>query len=320
MAIHSRGRAGKNEACMNSKKEISGPVIPLPTPFKKDFSVDLETLASYVDFLIRGGIRNVMTTVGTSRFNLLTEDEVKQVNETVVKAASGRAMTIVANPTTGGTAKAIEFGKHSKAIGADFFLVYYPERFYGDDNTYDFFRAINDSVDISVLLHEMPARNGYGPGNVQYSLELLDRLLALEHIVGVKEEALDADYSNKILERFSGSAVMIGAGGGMSRYLQRDHQRGSKAFLGGIGNFYPQLELEFFEAISTGNRAKAEKIVNEIEIPYFKNVVPLGWHPSLKSALALKGLMEEHERPPMKQISGKEKELMRMVLKQNGWI
>jgi dihydrodipicolinate synthase/N-acetylneuraminate lyase len=309
---------------MNNKRPIdtiSGPVIPLPTPFNQDYSVDYDGLANYVHFLVESGIKNVMTTVGTSRFNLLTFEEVKKVNETVVKAASGKAITIVANPQMGGTMHAVDFAKHAESIGADYFLAYYPERFYGDDNTFEFLRTINDALTTTdILLHEMPARNGYGPGNVQYSLELMERLLELPRIAGMKEEALDAEYSNKILEKFSSRAIIIGAGGGMSRYLLRDHQRGSLAFLGGIGNFQPQLELEFYQAITTGNRTAAEKIVNEIELPYFGVTVPMGWHPSLKCALSLKGLLPEFERPPMKQINGEEKSQLKAVLQSNGWL
>lgn len=300
--------------------KIRGPVIPLPTPFNEKLEVDYDALYSYVQFLVDNGIRNVMTTVGTSRFNLLSWEEVKKVNETVVKAAAGNAVTIVANPLTGGTLHAVDFAKHAEKIGADFFLAYFPERHYGEENTYEFFKTVNDAVSIGILLHEMPKRNGYGPGNVHYSLELLDRLMKLEHIAGFKEEALDAGYSNQILERFRDKAIIIGAGGGMSRYLNRDFKRGSKAFLGGIGNFVPSLELDFYNAITSGNEAEASRIVNEIEIPYFNKVVPIGWHPSLKAALALKGLMKEYERPPMKQLTLDEKNALRKVMEENAWM
>jgi 4-hydroxy-tetrahydrodipicolinate synthase len=304
----------------NIRKTVHGPVIPLPTPFTKEFEVDYDSLFRYVEFLVENGIKNVMTTVGTSRFNLLTDDEVKKVNETVVKAAAGKAITIVANPTTGGTRQAIDFAKHAEQIGADFFLAYYPERFYGDDNTYDYFKSINDAVNIGILIHEMPARNGYGPGTIQYSIALLDKLLGLNNILGFKEEALDAEHSNKIVARYKDTAVIIGAGGGMSRYLLRDHKLGSKAFLGGIGNFIPQLELDFFEAITSGNQSLAEKIVNEIELPYFTKVVPVGWHPSLKAALSLMNLMPAYERPPMKQYSETQVDVVRQALRSNNWL
>ncbi|HLG02695.1 MAG TPA: dihydrodipicolinate synthase family protein [Bacteroidia bacterium] len=302
-------------------KEITGTVIPLPTPFNKNYEVDYGSLYNYVKFLIESGIKTVMTTVGTSRFNLLTEEEVKKVNETVVKAAGGRIVTIVANPQVGGTSKAIEFAKHSESIGADYFLTYFPERFYGDANTYSFFKAINDSVSkTGILLHEMPMRNGFGAGNIPFSLELLRKLTALPNIKGLKEEALDAEHSNRIVAALKDKAIIIGAGGGMSRFYNRDYNLGARAFLGGIGNFFPQLELDFYELMMKGDLEKAGKIIHEIELPYFEKTVPIGWHPSLKAALAVLGLMPEFERPPMKQVTGEELEILRSVLNNNGWL
>lgn len=300
--------------------KVKGSVLPLPVAFHENYEVDFEGMSNYVSFLAESGISNVMTTVGTSRYNLLSWDEMKRVNESVVQGAAGRMVTIVANPTTGGVNAAIEFGKHAEQIGADFYLLYFPERHYGEDNTYSFFETVASAINIPILIHEMPMRNGLGPGTVQYSLDLIERLLRIDNIVGLKEEALDAEYSNQIVSRFSDRAIIIGAGGGMSRYLNRDFSRGAKAFLGGIGNFYPALELEFFEAITSGNSTRASEIVNTIELPYFEKVVPMGWHPSLKAALSIAGLMQPYERPPMKQISEAERATLTEVLKANNWV
>ena len=299
---------------MSYKNLIEGPVIPIPTPFNQDESVDLEGLGNYVKFLSENEMPAVMTTVGTSRYNLLSWQEMLDVNETLVKNAGPNTQTIVANPTTGGLKNTIEFGKHAEKIGADYFLVFFPERHYGEDNTFDYFKTLCDNLSIKILIHEMPMRNGLGGGAVQYSLELLERLFQLENIVGVKEEALDAEYSNKILEKFAEDVLIIGAGGGMSRYLNRDHQRGSMAFLGGIGGFIPKIELDFYKAITSGDNATATKIVEEIELKYFEKVVPFGWHPSLKIALSIKGLTQPYERSPMKQFPDSETELMKVAV------
>lgn len=304
----------------NHVNEIIGPVIPVPTPFKEDQSICIESMKKYVEFLVDNGISNVMTTVGTSRYNLMTFDEIKEINKALVDGAKGKAKTIVANPTIGGVKHAIEFAKHSEEIGADYLLLYFPERHYGIENTYKFFEQVSKSTNIKTLIHEMPMRNGFGGPNEQYSIELLEKLFKIDNIVGVKEEALDAEYSNKLVERFSNEAIMIGAGGGMSRYLYRDYERGSKAFLGGIGGFMPKLELEFFEAITSGNKNRATEIVEKIEKPYFEKVCPLGWHPSLKSAISLKGLMPKFEREPMKVFSDEEISFMQKVMEENQWL
>ena len=58
--------------------KISGPVVPLPIPFNTAQDVDYDVLLSYVGFLRKKGIKNVMTTVGTSRFNLLSMEKIRQ--------------------------------------------------------------------------------------------------------------------------------------------------------------------------------------------------------------------------------------------------
>jgi len=298
--------------------EIQGTVIPLPTPFLADESVDHDSLSKYVKFLVDQGIPNVMTTVGTSRYNLLNAEEIKAVNKTVVKAANGQAKTIVANPPFGRQADAIEFAEHSREIGADLFLAYYPERFYGDDYLLDFFGKVADAAGIGVLIHEMPMRNGLGGGSVQYPISTLKKLLDIPNVVGLKEEALDMAYSGSVVRALAKKAVIIGAGGGMSRYL-RDYWSGAKAFLGGIGNFNPALEIEFFAAMQAKDYDKAYGIVNQVEIPFFQKIVPFGWHPSLKAMLALRGHMEGYERKPMKQSSEEERSKIDEIMKSNHW-
>ena len=129
-------------ALMSYNKLIKGPVIPVPSLFNKDESVNYNGLTKYVEFLSESGIQTVMTTVGTSRYNLLNWEEIKLNNEALVNGCKKNTKSIVANPTTGGLYSAIEFGKHAESIGADFYLVYFPERFYGADNTFSFFIMI----------------------------------------------------------------------------------------------------------------------------------------------------------------------------------
>ena len=116
-----------------AKAAIRGPVAPILTPFKRDdHSVDHEALARYVDFLVVKGIPVLLTTVGTSRFNLLTTEEMLAVNETVVRTVNGRAMTIVAGPPDGDTRENVRFAQHAAKIGAGAFIAMFPERWYGE--------------------------------------------------------------------------------------------------------------------------------------------------------------------------------------------
>ena len=299
--------------------KITGPVVPLPVPFKADQEVDYEALSSYVSFLRNKGIKTVMTTVGTSRFNLLNMGEIKKVNETVVDAAGGEIVTIVANPGHGALSDALSYAKHAEEIGADVFLAYFPDRHYGEESVFEFFETIANSVKIDIIIHEMPLQNGLGGGKVHYSTELLTRLFEIKNIIGLKEESLDPAHSEKIVKMFSDSAVIIGAGGGMSRYL-RDYWLGARTYLSGIANFYPELELEFYAAMQNEDYKKAYKIVHDIEKPFFEATVPMGWHVCLKEALNICGLAPSYERLPMKQINKEQAKSLKAVMKSFGWV
>lgn len=301
---------------MSYNKLIKGPVIPIPTFFNKDETVNYKDLTNYVEFLSHSNIQTVMTTVGTSRYNLLNWEEIKYNNKALVSGSGKSTQSIVANPTTGGLRNTIEFGKHAQEIGADYFLVYFPERDYGHENTLSYFKELNKELKIKMLIHEMPMRNGTGAGSKQYSINMLEQLFKMENIIGLKEESLDPDYSNEIVQNFSDEFIIIGAGGGMSRYLNRDHQRKAMAYLGGIGNFKPDLELDFYNAMCSENLDRAKDIVENIELKYFEKVVPLGWHPSLKIAIHLKGFGTKYERRPMKVFSDDEINYMKSILQE----
>jgi 4-hydroxy-tetrahydrodipicolinate synthase len=57
------------------RARIRGPVFPIVIPFTENEDVDYEGLHRYVEFLVNGGARVLLLTVGTSRFNLLTSQE-----------------------------------------------------------------------------------------------------------------------------------------------------------------------------------------------------------------------------------------------------
>jgi 4-hydroxy-tetrahydrodipicolinate synthase len=280
-----------------TRAAIRGPVAPIPTPFKPgDHAVDHAALERYVDWLVGQGVPVILTTVGTSRFNLLTTEEMLAVNETVARTVGDRALSIVAGPLDGSTRENVRFAQHAAKVGAGAFIAMFPERFYGEEPIYEFFKTVSEEAGIGVMIHEMAMRNGLAGGPVQYSLELLDRLTDLPGIVGMKEECCDAEYSYRIIRRVSHKTGLIGWGS-MRRFL-RDHHAGSRAALMSIGNFLPKIELAMHAAVAERRYDEAERLVREYEDDFFALAVQLGWHRALKETIHQFGLLPRGERPP----------------------
>lgn len=299
------------------RSSLEGPVFPILTPFLSDGEIDHAALANYVKFLTGAGARTILTTVGTSRFNLMSNDEMLAVNATVVRASSPTCMTIAAGPLTGCLKTNIAFAKHAENSGADAYIVFFPERWYGADAMLDFFERLASSVSIGIMVHEMPMRSGYG-GQAQYPLDLLEKLVRLPNVVGMKEECMDAGYAYKLHRRLNEKCAIIGAGA--MRNFMRDYHAGAKANLVGVGSFFPNVEIAFQKALTSGDIERAHRIVRKYEDPYFDVAVELGWHPQLKETLHMLGLMPPFERAPMPRLNVEQQKKLRDCLNRLGWL
>ncbi len=294
---------------------LRGPVYPVCPAFKEDHSFDAESTLAYTNYLISNGAKILMVTAGTSRFNLLTEAEIKSLNKLVVEAGSGKAITIAANPMSGSTDKAIEFARYSKDIGADAILLYYPERYYNDDRVIAYYDSIAQSTDIGIMIHAMPMRNAKaGPiKSVPYTVGLCERLSQIENIVGMKEESGDIGLRYKLAESLRDKMSFIVAGGSMRTFLSCVLY-GFHGFLVGVGSIKPQIEEKFYDYVLNKEYDKALYIVDHIETPFFDVAFNLGWHIAMKGAMDIAGLMPSYERPPLQPADESEKAELKKAL------
>lgn len=306
---------------MNTKQNfhnrLKGPVFPILTPFTKDgLEVDHDALSRYVNFLADNQVSAIMTTVGTSRFNLLSENEITAVNATVARAASGRCLTILAGPLTGNMETNISFAKQSSEQGADAYIAFFPERYYGDEALQRFFETLADKSNIGVMIHQMPMRSGYG-GNQHYPMHVLNRLSDHPNLYGMKEECMDPGYSFQIHRALEEKMAIIGAGS--MRLFMRDYHAGGRAYLVGIGSFFPNVARAFYEAVVSNDFDQAHKIAQEYEEPYFDLAVSLGWHIALKETLDILGLMPGWERDPLPRLNSSQRGKLESKIQELGW-
>ncbi|EJL25292.1 dihydrodipicolinate synthase [Caulobacter sp. AP07] len=161
-------------------------VIPaLVTPFR-DGAVDEKTFVALVERQIAGGVHGLVPVGTTGETATLSHDEHKRVVELCVHTARGR-VPVIAGAGSNSTAEAIELVAHAKAVGADAALVVSP--YYvrpSQEGIYQHYKAINDAVQLPVLVYNVPGRTGSDVAN-----ETLARLSKLPNIVGIKDATGD---------------------------------------------------------------------------------------------------------------------------------
>lgn len=279
---------------------IAGPVFPIPTAFYPNGEVDYDATRSYVDFLLKSGAKNILVTVGTSRFNLLETEEMLEVNRIIAQTVKEKdGNVILTNGLTGSLKTSLKFAELAKKNHADALMVYYPERYYSDTHILDFYRALGE-VGVPLMIHEMPMRAGPNtlPNPVQYSLSLLDKLLELPYVIGMKEESGNINHSIEILKKHANQHAIILAGAA-KKMLMSLLPFGANTYLVGVGSLAPKLALRFWEEIRSENWEKAFEIERDYEAPFFAEAFKNGWHLSMKEGMSYLGLMPHYERAPL---------------------
>jgi 4-hydroxy-tetrahydrodipicolinate synthase len=175
-------------------------VLPaLVTPFR-DGEVDEDAFVRLVERQIAGGVHGLVPVGTTGETATLSHDEHCRVVELCVKTAAGR-VPVVAGAGSNCTREAIELVRHAKTIGADAALVVTP--YYNrpsQEGLYAHFAAIDDAVQLPVLVYNVPSRTA-----VDISNDTLARLAKLPNIVGIKDATGD-------LPRASQQRLMCGEG------------------------------------------------------------------------------------------------------------
>ena len=182
-----------------SEPMFRGVLPALVTPFR-DGEFDEEAFIRLVERQIAGGVHGMVPVGTTGESATLSHDEHRRVVELCVKTAAGR-VPVVAGCGSNSTKEAIELARHAKAIGADAALVVTP--YYNrpsQEGLFAHYAAINDAVQIPVLVYNVPSRT-----SVDISNEILVRLSKLPNIVGIKDATGD-------LARASQQRLMCGEG------------------------------------------------------------------------------------------------------------
>ncbi|WP_293907146.1 4-hydroxy-tetrahydrodipicolinate synthase [Phenylobacterium sp.] len=173
-------------------------VMPaLVTPFR-DGQVDEAAFVALVERQIAAGVHGLVPVGTTGETATLNHDEHRRVVELCVQTARGR-VPVIAGAGSNSTAEAIELTRHAKTVGADAALVVTP--YYNrpsQEGLYAHYQAINDAVQLPVLVYNVPGRT-----SVDISNEILARLAILPNIVGIKDATGD-------LGRASGQRVECG--------------------------------------------------------------------------------------------------------------
>ncbi|OIK01750.1 dihydrodipicolinate synthase family protein [Streptomyces sp. MUSC 14] len=275
-----------------SRRAALAGVVAIPvTPFAADGSVDTGAHRALLRRLLDGGITTLTPNGNTGEFYALTPEERRQVTESTVDEAGGRAAILVGVghdlPT------AVASARHARGLGAGMVMVHQPVHPYVSAAGWvDYHRAIAESVpELGVVPY---LRNTQLPG--ARLAELADHC---PNVIGVKYAVPDAARF-AAFARDAGLDRFVWVAGLAEPYAPSYFSAGATGFTSGLVNVAPAVSLNMIEALRSGDYPAAMKVWEQIR--RFEELRAA--HGSadnvtvVKEALASLGLCRRDVRPP----------------------
>jgi len=262
----------------------------LVTPFRRDLSLDEETLRRLVRRQIEAGINFLVPCGTTGESPTLTRAEHLRVVEITVEEAKGK-VPVLAGAGGYNTREVIELARDLQDRGADGILSVTP--YYNkptQEGLYQHYQAIAAAIRLPIVVYSVQGRTG-----VNVEPATLARLAQIENIVGVKEASGNIGQMATVLHEVPSTFTVLSGDDSITIPLAA---LGGRGVISVVSNEIPGPMTELAQACLRGDFAAARAIqarylplmnVNFVE----SNPIPV------KAAMALMGLLQPVYRLPM---------------------
>jgi 4-hydroxy-tetrahydrodipicolinate synthase len=262
----------------------------LVTPFRRDQSIDEETLRKLVRRQIDAGIDFLVPCGTTGESPTITLEEHLRVVEITIEEARGKV------PVLGGaggyyTREVIELAVELDRLGVDGILSVTP--YYNkptQEGLYPHYQAIASAIRIPIVVYSVQGRTGV---NVEPST--LARLARIENIVGVKEASGNIAQMAAILNEVPSDFTVLSGDDAVTIPLMA---LGGRGIISVASNEIPREMTQLAQACLSGDFESARAIQKRFFALMSVNFVESNPIP-VKAAMALMGLLEPVYRLPM---------------------
>ncbi len=262
----------------------------LVTPFRRDLSLDEETLRKLVKRQIEAGINFLVPCGTTGESPTLSRTEHLRVVEITLEEARGK-VPVVAGAGGYNTQEVIELAHELEHMGANGLLSVTP--YYNkptQEGLYQHYKAIANSTRLPIIVYSVQGRTGV---NVEPST--LARLAQIENIVAVKEASGNIGQMANVLHEVPSTFDVLSGDDAITIPLM---SLGGRGIISVVANQIPGEMTQLAQACLRGDFETARKIqarflplmnVNFVE----SNPIPV------KASMGLMGLLDPNFRLPL---------------------
>ena len=262
----------------------------LVTPFRKDLSLDEETLRRLVRRQIAGGINFLVPCGTTGESPTLSHEEHLRVVAITLEEAKGK-VPVLAGAGGYDTRHVIEMARECERMGAQGILSVTP--YYNkptQEGLYHHFKAIASAISLPIILYNVPPRT-----NVNIDPATLRRLSEIDNIIGVKEASGNISQITQVIQQLPEEFLVLSGDDALTLPLVA---MGGRGIISVASNEIPAEMTRLAQLCLAGNfteaRAMQRKWLPLLEVNFIEtNPTPV------KAAMAEMGLLEPVFRLPL---------------------
>ena len=249
--------------------KFHGIIPPVVTLFNEDGDFNWEANKKLTDFLIEKGVHGILFMGSTGEFSSLTIEQRKTFTEQMVKYVDGRVPVLIGTGTPS-PSDTIDLSKHAQESGADGVLVVNPFYWkFSDDQLFEYFTQVADSVDISVIIYNIPLLTGQS-----LSPQLIAKLAeSRENIVGIKDTIESMAHIRQLLTETKKVREDFAVFAAFDELVFPALQIGAAGSINGTSIFAPEASVRLYNSFKEGNFETAleqhQKIVSLMPIYEF---------------------------------------------------
>lgn len=283
----------------------------LVTPFRRDGSLDEETLRRLVQRQIEAGIHFLVPCGTTGESPTLTRQEHLRVVEITLEEAKGKC-PVLAGCGGYNTAEVIELARELEAMGADGLLSVTP--YYNkptQEGLYQHYKAIAAATRLPIIVYSVAGRTGVNiePATVQ-------RLAEIDNIAGIKEASGNIAQMAQICATVPEDFEVLSGDDSITLALAA---LGGRGVISVASNEIPGPMRALAQACLDGDFAAARRLQKQwlalMEVNFVEsNPIPV------KAAMARMGLLEPVWRLPLVPPSEASMARIEKVLSETGLI
>lgn len=231
---------------------FTGAGVAIVTPMNADGSINYDEFGRVIDFQIDNGTDAIIVCGTTGESATMTDEEHVECIRYCIERVNKR-VPVIAGTGSNDTKYAVDLSVEAEKLGADALLVVTP--YYNKTSQRGLiahFTAIADSVNIPIILYNVPSRTG-----VNIALDTYDVLANHKNIAAVKEASGNISSIAKIIEK---------CGDRLDVYSGNDDQivpimaLGGKGVISVLSNVCPKETHDIAQLCLDNNIAEAAKL------------------------------------------------------------